>query len=601
MRDLFLIGVHESGEYVVLGSDEGGDEYRLPLDDAFREAARWDKGFDTEHKESPVLRPAEVQALIRGGASAAEAAQRAGWTVEKVRRFEGPVLAERGHIAELAGHAHVRGHSFGQGVELRRLVEERLAERDIDPAMPRWDSRRGDDGQWIVEVRFPAEHQAHVAQWRFSRSTMTVAALNDHARAITDDDEPAAQAESASESGGGSGTVRTQSPGRNTGSSYRDYSDAGSDGESGDDDLVADLRERAAARIRRRGARAASSGVTRVAAVPAIMDETGAPEAPRAIHADEELPFDAVVTRDDAPEAERTAQEATAPAQTAQTASVGDSEADPEKEPEAAQNPEAAAVAEAAQSAEDEKDATVEGKADTEQTDAAQADAEQAVVPEPAAPEPAHVEPELDLDVPSAAIVSSSPAPSTESAAEGAAANASSDEPRADAATVDAPATVETTESAPEQPKQGEQGAEKPAAPAPKPAPRKRAPRATPAKRTAASRGRATSGAASGSPARQKPSPGTSESEPAPSTSAKPARTPRAASGGANPNRTSTGRSGASGAGSAFSKQPGAGQSTGSGAQPTQPRQPRGKSGAKGRASVPAWDDIMFGAKPGGD
>ena len=70
------------------------------VDEALRAAARRDRPRlgQLQIEIEGGLRPREVQALIRRGLSAEEVADRAGWTVEKVRRFEGPVLAEREHL-----------------------------------------------------------------------------------------------------------------------------------------------------------------------------------------------------------------------------------------------------------------------------------------------------------------------------------------------------------------------------------------------------------------------------------------------------------------------------------------------------------------------
>ena len=103
MQDLRLIGVHEDGQHLLLADADGG-RYRLTLDEALRAAARRDRPRlgQLQIEIEGGLRPRDVQALIRRGLSAEEVADRAGWTVEKVRRFEGPVLAEREHVAQVA-------------------------------------------------------------------------------------------------------------------------------------------------------------------------------------------------------------------------------------------------------------------------------------------------------------------------------------------------------------------------------------------------------------------------------------------------------------------------------------------------------------------
>ncbi|MFN8045088.1 MAG: septation protein SepH [Dermatophilaceae bacterium] len=135
MQDLRLIGVHEDGEHLLL-SDADGQRYRVPLDEQLRVAARGDRPRlgQLQIEIEGGLRPREIQALIRSGLSAAEVADRSGWTVEKVQRFEGPVLAEREFIAIRARAARLSHDSGRQTLEAAR---QRAAAR------PRRRPRRG--------------------------------------------------------------------------------------------------------------------------------------------------------------------------------------------------------------------------------------------------------------------------------------------------------------------------------------------------------------------------------------------------------------------------------------------------------------------------
>ena len=96
MQDLQLIGVHEDGDHLLLSGGEGG-RFRIRVDEPLRAAIRRDRPRlgQLQIEIDGGLRPRDVQALIRAGASAEEAASRAGWSVEKVHRYEGPILAER--------------------------------------------------------------------------------------------------------------------------------------------------------------------------------------------------------------------------------------------------------------------------------------------------------------------------------------------------------------------------------------------------------------------------------------------------------------------------------------------------------------------------
>lgn len=124
MQDLRLIGVDEEGRHVLLaGSDDA--RFRVPIDAALRRAARWETSGAAGSAGSVTAGPREVQALIRAGASAADVAEQTGWSVEKVHRYEGPILAERAYVVELASGVRLRGRG-GQG---SATAAPRLADR----------------------------------------------------------------------------------------------------------------------------------------------------------------------------------------------------------------------------------------------------------------------------------------------------------------------------------------------------------------------------------------------------------------------------------------------------------------------------------------
>ncbi|MEP7160419.1 MAG: septation protein SepH [Dermatophilaceae bacterium] len=187
MRDLHLIGVHEDGEHLLL-RDDAGDEFRLRLDQEVRAAARREyRPLQPGQSASVTLGPREVQAMIRAGATAQETAERAGWTVDKVHKYDGPILAEREHIAILAGNARLRGRGAEHVTTLRERIAERLTGRGADPEGAVWDSWRSEDGQWTVELLFAAGGRSRTAAWRFNRSTVTVQPVDDEARWLSGD------------------------------------------------------------------------------------------------------------------------------------------------------------------------------------------------------------------------------------------------------------------------------------------------------------------------------------------------------------------------------------------------------------------------------
>lgn len=189
MHNLRLVGVHEDGEHLLL-SDDAGTPYRLPLDEPLRAAALRDRPRlgQLQIEIDGGLRPRDVQAMIRTGLSAEEVAHRCGWPLEKVRRFEGPILAEREYVASRAQEVALRARGGGSSaVTLASRVRRRLRERGVEPDTASWDAARGDDGQWTVTLIFPAGGRQRIASWHFDTTARTVTARNDEARWFSED------------------------------------------------------------------------------------------------------------------------------------------------------------------------------------------------------------------------------------------------------------------------------------------------------------------------------------------------------------------------------------------------------------------------------
>ncbi|WP_256792046.1 septation protein SepH [Terrabacter sp. Ter38] len=192
MQHLRLVGVHEDGLHLLLADDEG-HHFSVPLDDSLRAAVRRDRPRlgQLQIEISGGLRPKDVQAMIRAGHSAEEVAERAGWPVEKVHRYEGPILAEREHVAGLARQVRLRprGGSHGAAPTLEARVSERLRTREIDTVTARWDSRRTDKGAWTVLLLFTAGGREREAAWQFDPLARTVSAVDDEARWLSEDED----------------------------------------------------------------------------------------------------------------------------------------------------------------------------------------------------------------------------------------------------------------------------------------------------------------------------------------------------------------------------------------------------------------------------
>ena len=188
MHDLRLVGVHEDGEHLLL-TDADGQRFVLPVDEALRAAVRRDRAHlgQLQIEIEGGLRPRDVQSRIRAGASAQDVAVLAGWTVEKVRRYEGPVLAERAHVADLARTVRVRRRG-SEPTPLGALVTRRLGDRGVDPDRVSWDAWRPDSGPWTVVAGFTAGGRDRQARWHLDLAAMSVVAADDEARWLSEDD-----------------------------------------------------------------------------------------------------------------------------------------------------------------------------------------------------------------------------------------------------------------------------------------------------------------------------------------------------------------------------------------------------------------------------
>jgi hypothetical protein len=186
MHDLRLVGVHEDGEHLLL-SDAEGARFLLAVDDAVRAAVRRDRPHlgQLQIEIEGGLRPRDVQTRIRAGATAEEVAALAGWSVEKVRRYEGPVLAEREHVADVAREVHLRRR--GGSVTLGAEVSRRLTARGVDPDEVGWDAWRVEGDPWTVVVTFPAGGRERSARWHLDLSSRSVTPGDDEARWLSED------------------------------------------------------------------------------------------------------------------------------------------------------------------------------------------------------------------------------------------------------------------------------------------------------------------------------------------------------------------------------------------------------------------------------
>ena len=184
MQELRFVAVSEDGQYAVLGVPGRSARFTLPIDERLRAVALGQTSRLAQYEievESP-LRPKEIQARIRAGETVEEIADAAGIAVERVRWFEGPVLAERAYTADQAQKASVRRQGDATpGPQLGEIVAERMKAFGAEPDDAEWDAKKRGDGSWLVQLTFISGGRLHAAEWIFDPRRRHVLPADDNA------------------------------------------------------------------------------------------------------------------------------------------------------------------------------------------------------------------------------------------------------------------------------------------------------------------------------------------------------------------------------------------------------------------------------------
>ena len=196
MRELRVVGLDVDGKRIICEADGSGEKFILLPDDRLRAAVRGDKTGSTSSQHAShtddevpnVLRPKEIQAKIRAGASVEQVAAAAGVDLARVERFAHPVLLERSRAAELATAAHPILADGPSILTLLETVTTSLIARGLGAEDTNWDAWRNEDGRWTVQMAWKAGLSDNVAHFRFTPGAHggTVTALDDAASELID-------------------------------------------------------------------------------------------------------------------------------------------------------------------------------------------------------------------------------------------------------------------------------------------------------------------------------------------------------------------------------------------------------------------------------
>ncbi|OFP32117.1 septation protein SepH [Corynebacterium sp. HMSC068G04] len=137
------------------------------------------------------LRPNEIQARIRAGASAAEIAEELDVPESRIEPFAHPVLLERARIADVAKQAHPIREDGPAKLTLWEILATAFAARGHSLSEATWDAYRHQGEPWILRITWKTGLSANEAEWTFKQtmsSPATVEARNSVAADLTDPD-----------------------------------------------------------------------------------------------------------------------------------------------------------------------------------------------------------------------------------------------------------------------------------------------------------------------------------------------------------------------------------------------------------------------------
>lgn len=193
MRELKVVGLDTDATRIICESDDPVTRFGLRIDDRLRAAIRGDgaQAAQTEidlEVERNKLRPREIQARIRAGASVEQVAAATGADIFRIERFAHPVLLERSRAAELATAAHPVLADGPSVLTLLETVTGALLSRGLSSQGVEWDSWRNEDGRWTVRLAWKAGRTDNVAHFRYTPGAHggTVTAVDDAATELID-------------------------------------------------------------------------------------------------------------------------------------------------------------------------------------------------------------------------------------------------------------------------------------------------------------------------------------------------------------------------------------------------------------------------------
>ncbi|HZC72903.1 MAG TPA: septation protein SepH [Jatrophihabitans sp.] len=193
MRELRFVRLTEDGSHLLVQTADGAELFALTMDPGLRTAVAGERGGQHPPEQRPELPigPRDIQVRVRAGESPQAIADGYGIALDRVMRFAAAAIDERRRIAGEARRARARrtGSEGAEGrvVQFGEAVDERFRAHGIDAESVAWDTRRRDDGEWLVVASWLGGEATHSAEWLFSRASRSVTPLDDAAADLLSD------------------------------------------------------------------------------------------------------------------------------------------------------------------------------------------------------------------------------------------------------------------------------------------------------------------------------------------------------------------------------------------------------------------------------
>lgn len=109
--------------------------------------------------------------------------------LERISRFEAPIIAERNFVINRALTSAVGTEP--DSPQLGELVIDRLATRGVEAQSLSWSALREDENPWELHLTFIQAAKEHHASWQVSNRGTLIKALDDEGRWLTETTAPA--------------------------------------------------------------------------------------------------------------------------------------------------------------------------------------------------------------------------------------------------------------------------------------------------------------------------------------------------------------------------------------------------------------------------